>query len=564
MNITKYFTIVGLAFLFMTIAEHTLANQLTAQVDRDTIGLQETFTLTVSADAQTRSQPDFSALKNDFEILNSSNSRNISVINGRAESKVEWRLILAPKRIGTLLIPSFTLDNAISDAIEIRVSKQSQTQAGNDEQVRVVVETSKQTAFVQEQILVKIKLISQVNLNQAEMQPFDIKNAVVTQLNEKPTQYLTNINGRQHLIIEHNYAVFPQESGELVIPSVIYSVVPNADRDIWNDPFGRNRNNLLRIPTDEQRITVKATPNEMANKAWLPASNITLHETWSASLHQLKVGEPVTRTITITADGLTGGQITPLPSIDVKGLTFYPDQPQNNDNKTDKGIVGTRIETTAIIPNHGGDFTLPEVTLEWWDTTSNTRKTATLPAKQIHVLGEAAPTPIPEKIEAAPSTHTPPETITVTQPNYWYWSITALLAVLCAGLAFYVWKLKAQLAQWRDEKTAEDFAISEKEKDIWDLLKHASINKDAPALRKAVISWAKFQWPQAQIHSLDDVAKLGNKLELSQALKQLDAQLYSNHNHSDWDAQHLLQLLNECRKEKKTNKKNDGLKPLYR
>jgi hypothetical protein len=95
------------------------------------------------------------------------------------------------------------------------------------------------------------------------------------------------------------------------------------------------------------------------------------------------------------------------------------------------------------------------------------------------------------------------------------------------------------------------------------LLKHAASNKDAKTLRKTVLSWARFHWPEAAIHSLDDVAKLSGKLELTQALKKLDELLYSNHPDGDWEPNELLQLLNECRKEKHTKKKPEGLKPLY-
>jgi hypothetical protein len=552
-------------FLLSTCA---YAGQLVASVDRDTIGIQETFALTVSADSKSSGQPDFSTLKNDFEILSNNVSQFTSISNAGSEFKKVWQLTLAPKRVGTLLIPSFDVDGAISDAIEIKVSKQSQTQTSSDEQVQVVVETDKSSLYVQEQLLLKIKLISQVNLSQAEMQPIDIKDAVVIPLSDKPKQYVANINGKQHLILESNYAVFPQNSGDLVIPSVIYSVVPNAERDMWSDPFGRNRNNILRIPTEEKHISVNAVPALAAGKSWQPANNLTLHETWSASLDHLKMGEPVTRTITISADGLTGGQISPLSNNTQEGLTFYPDQPQNNDTKTDKGIQGTRVETMAIIPNRGGEFTLPEVSVDWWDSKTQSMQTATLPAKKLNVLGGTT-TPqnlanidqnTNDKITKS-STSAPIEPVVKTSP--WYLASTILFAILSTGLAIYILKLKSQLKEICHEQDEAAEIISEKEKHIWDLLKHASSTKDAVSLRKNVLIWAKFQWPEASIHSLDDVAKLAGNIDLTQRLKTLDELLYSNHPTNDWDANYLLSLLNDCRKEKNRAKKTVGLKPLY-
>jgi len=105
--------------------------------------------------------------------------------------------------------------------------------------------------------------------------------------------------------------------------------------------------------------------------------------------------------------------------------------------------------------------------------------------------------------------------------------------------------------------------FTEKEKHIWDLLKHAASTKDAASLRKALLSWARFQWPAESIHSLDDIAKLGKKTELTEALKNLDAMLYSNHPDETWNPDELLKILNECRKEQNLKQKPDSLKPLY-
>src|SRR3954467_4062147 len=77
-----------LANLFL--ASSVFADQLTASVDRDTLSIQETFTLTVSADSRVSSKPDFSLLKNDFEILSNNESQFTSISNNGAEFKKVW------------------------------------------------------------------------------------------------------------------------------------------------------------------------------------------------------------------------------------------------------------------------------------------------------------------------------------------------------------------------------------------------------------------------------------------------------------------------------------------
>ena len=549
----------------------TQANSLTASVDRNNIALQETLTLIITADEQTKDTPDFSALRNEFEVLSTSRSASIRMINGVTESSTDWHITLAPKHAGTLLIPSFNVDNAVSDAIEINVTQQNQNQSDSNEQVRVTVETDKKSVFVQQQILVKIKLITEVNLSQAEMQPLELKNALVVNLDQQ--QYQTNINGKPHLVVETSFAIFPQESGELIIPSLSYNVAVDNSRNGWGDPFGRSRNNILRLRTPEQTISVKPVPSQNTGKNWQPANQLTLSENWSASLDHLKVGEPVTRTITINTDGLSGGQIAPLANNAIDGLTFYPDQAQTKDNKNTKGVQGSRVETTAIVPNRGGDFTLPEINVDWWDTNSQTIKTATLSAKTIHVSGDALALQPLTNLQTQSTSSTSIDTNKITAPPVaiqipdavtpWLWASSIVFALLSIALAVYVWQLKARLAQWQAAQKNSDLELSEKEKDIWDVLKHAATNRDAPALRKAVLSWAKFQWPTQHINTLDEIAKLAQKDALTTALKQLDELLYSNHLSTEWNPDTLLALLKECRKERQHKKTSPELKPLY-
>lgn len=558
-----------LALVFSITGSLATANQLTASVDRDHVGLQDTFTLTVNADESTQQAPDFSALKSDFDVLTTSRSQSIRIVNGRTEATTDWQITLAPKRAGKLLIPSFTIDGAVSDAIEIQVSEQSPTQTTGDEQVQAIVEVEKNSVFVQEQLLVKVKLITQVNLSQAEPPTLDLKNALVVNL-EQQKQYQTNINGKPHLVVESSYAVFPQQSGELIIPSLIYSVeVSRSARDLWNDPFGRRSNSIMRLRTEPKKIDVKAAPDSSVASTWQPANNLILNEGWSGSTDNLKVGEPITRTITIMADGLTGNQIAPLPAQPVDGLTFYPDQPQTREEKSDKGVQGLRTETTAIIPNHGGSFTLPEITVQWWDTNTQTMKTATLPAKTLNVLG-AAPSPVngaPQgnagTTPSSPQQQAAPLATQAITPA-WLWIVVAAMGVVIAGLVAYVAKLKTDLRQLQFGQTTQQSQHAETERNLWNHLKQAAEHSDAQAMRKHLLDWARWQWPAANIHTLEDVARLSGSLELGKALRDLDSLLYSNKTPDNWNAMHLLQLLGECRAAKKPTGHMEGLQPLYK
>lgn len=561
-------------FILLAFSASTRADTLSASVDRDTISLQETLTLTLRFYAQTSDSPDLTLLQKDFDILNTQQSNQMRVINGDMESFTDWRIALAPKRVGTLEIPSFTIEGASSDAIPITVESQSRAPQNASSEVFVDVKVSKDNAYVQEQILFTIRLYTSVNLNGAEMTPLELPDALIVDLGEN--QYQTNINGRQHIVVERVYSIFPQHSGELIIPSLTYNVsVRSGQRDPWADPFGNRRSNLLRLRTEEQRVKVNTAPAQFTGQDWLPAKDLQLTEHWSTE--RLKVGEPVTRTITLSAEGLTAGQLTPLSMPAVDGLTFYPDQPQNDDKTSNKGVTGSRIETLAIIPNRSGKFTLPAISVDWWDTDSQEMKTATLPAKTVQVedaLGNITPDPVP-----APSVDTPAETtpITTDMPSattdvrvvniapVWLITVALILGLTTLVFAWLYWQARREL------RAIHSFYIAEKTQDhvtetaAWNDLKRAAANKDYPALRTALIHWAQAHWQDPQLQNLQLVAERSSNDALRVQLKKLDEILYRSAAGNDWDSSELIQEINNCRRQKHhRQKQQDSLAPLYK
>ena len=563
-----------LGFLLMITGLNVYAGNLTASVDRDVLGLEETFTLTLRYDEQINATPDYELLRKDFDILNTQSGTQMSIINGSMEASTEWKIALAPKRIGKLLIPSFTIDGAISDAIEMTIEGKSKSPKNTDNNVTVEVETSKDTSYVQEQIIVTLRLYTTVGLSGIELQPLQVKDALVVNIDEK--QYQTRINGQPGAVVETRYAVFPQQSGELIIPSMLYQVAVNSgQRDMWDRFYGNSQNNVLRLRTDEQRINVLPAPATVAAGDWLPALNVSLSEHWSTSINSLTVGEPITRSITIKADGLTAGQINPLQLAPIDGLTFYNDQAQTDDQKSTNGVEGSRIETIAIVPTKAGHFTLPEVNLNWWDTKTNSMRTATLPAVSLTVgLGDMSQLPAEPADESEQLTSVAintdlnsiqPQTAIVQEKTPLWLYITNLLTLI-AALFFAVrfWQYKRELAALYSTDNDEKNALSQNENDAWNNFKRVLANKDLTELRKALIAWAQAHWKNTSITSLQAVAAQSQEPGLSDELRKLDEAIFSSHAAAP-DTEVLLQLLANLRKNKhKKAASNDELRPLYR
>ena len=279
----------AIGFLLMVTGLNVFAGNLTASVDRDTLGLEETFTLVLRYDEQINATPDYELLQKDFDILNTQSGTQMSIINGSMEASTEWKIALAPKRIGKLLIPSFKIDGAVSDAIEITVEGRSRKPKDGQNDVTVEMEANTDRVYVQQQIIVTLRLYTTVGLSGVDLQPLQVKDALVVQLDEK--QSPTKINNRPGAVVESRFAIFPQQSGELIIPSVLYQVsVNNGARDVWDRFYGNGQNNILRLRTEEQKINVLSAPASANGAPWMPANKVELVEHWSASTDSLKVG----------------------------------------------------------------------------------------------------------------------------------------------------------------------------------------------------------------------------------------------------------------------------------
>ena len=289
-----------------------------AHVDRDRIALSESFQLTIRVEGSMRAEdPDLAPLERHFEVLGSNRNSSFTLSNGRRESATTWQVTLMARHAGELTIPALAVGGERTQPIAIRVSEDPAPAAAAAREVQLQVETDTAELHVQQQLLLTVRLLHAVNLNRgATLEAPEIPDAVVRELGEN--SYEKVIDGRRYGVFERRYAVFPQESGELVVPALGFQAALGGGGG-WFDQFG-SRGKMLRLRSEEKRIRV--LPPEAGATPWLPARVLTVIETWDKSPQELRVGDSATRTVTITATGLTGAQLPPLPAPAVEGAAL--------------------------------------------------------------------------------------------------------------------------------------------------------------------------------------------------------------------------------------------------
>ncbi|MEQ8952734.1 MAG: BatD family protein, partial [Gammaproteobacteria bacterium] len=338
-----------------------ISAELTSSVDRNSININETLTLTLRYEESASSDSlELEVLRQDFDVLSVQphTSNNVSIVNGNysQQTLTTWTITLAPKREGTLVIPSFNIDGNVSDAIAIEVSRSSG--AGNrDTPMLVTLDAETSQAYVGQQILITVELMAQENISNLSGGRLSLPNAHLELLDQQSFRRVQN--GIAWQVVEWEYALIPEQSGMIEIPPQLFSGVMGATSNFgFPDPFNQ-RGRRISARSNAQQIEVLPPP-ETSGLPWFPARNVQINSSWSGDTSQARVGEPLTRTIEITATGQRASAIPPLPQPDSPAYKTYADQPRLQDQPSTSGIIGTRSESTAIVPSTAGELQLPE------------------------------------------------------------------------------------------------------------------------------------------------------------------------------------------------------------
>ncbi|MFV0934759.1 hypothetical protein [Pseudomonas jessenii] len=100
------------------------------------------------------------------------------------------------------------------------------------------------------------------------------------------------------------------------------------------------------------------------------------------SVTPLKLGDSITRQLTLQADGALAMSLpTPLLG-DVAGLSRYPKSPWISSLDDGRGHFngGQRIDTATYRIDTEGQYSLPAIELKWWDASTQQTRTAHVPA----------------------------------------------------------------------------------------------------------------------------------------------------------------------------------------
>lgn len=515
----------ALVLLILAYTQLSLANTLSADVDRNSISENETLTLSVKYQGErVDSDPDFSGLSQQFDVLQNQKSMQHSVINGQINSSTEWTLTLAPKNAGQLLIPPFSLRNAASRPININVNAAAASAQTGGEEVFLETAVDQTEGYVQEQFIITYRLYYNRRVDNLDMPELSAPNTRIEALPR--VDYQKTLGTTTYGVSEFRYALFADVSGEVKIDAQVWTVRTTDQASINRFGFGGGRYKLHRVKTQAINFQVQAKPAEYPNNAyWLPAQELSLSEKWSQDPKNFKLGEPITRSITITAVGASAEQLPELLTNTAHpDFKFYPDKPVQDTQLQAKGVVGTRTESIAIVPTKTGALTLPEVTLTWWDSRTNQLQVASLPALSVNVQASANSTQSPAQIPAIdlPSEQEQARVSSAEPTQLWPW-VTALLALSMSNLVVLALWLRAR---GRSREPVPQSSAKSPARGLEEI-KQACKERSAKQLYQALTQWLVLNYPERPA-TLASLAELAADNNLQDHLERLQTHLYKD------------------------------------
>jgi hypothetical protein len=252
------------------------------------------------------------------------------------------------------------------------------SRAGAARAPRLEVELTDDKPYVQENVLVRLRVVSNGNLATASPDLAGIDQVLFEKIDGPRVSTRSQGNERE-IVNEFVMAMTPLRDGAMEVgPLKVTGTLAGGV------PFEA----VAREP-----LKLQVRPAMAAVRPWLPLQTLRI----SAEMDQtgtVERGQPVTLAVELEAQGATGEQLPSLePMLRSPDFRVYREQTMTDTRLAANGetLIGKRIETYTLVPHAGGRLQLPELRLGWWNVETASREASSVPIRTFSVAGSAGP-----------------------------------------------------------------------------------------------------------------------------------------------------------------------------
>jgi len=385
------FYVLGLLASLVCFGQVALAQQVEATLSDSKVAPGESveFKITIVGGPASRvpSPPDVPNIRTQYVGQQTS----FTSINFNFTRSVTYNYLLTPIKSGLYTIPAINVEvsNTILRTRPLHLLVERNQTGDSDSQgedVFVEVELEPRTVYVGETVAQTVRVFTAVRLaDSTQVSRRPPAGVIEEPLDERTAQLQQRefINGRPYSVEEVRWIFYPVTSGELLVPEIEVQVPVAAERSRrrgrrGRDPFLNDFFNVRRsVPkvfrTEEQRLQVKSVPSVKRPQDF---SGLVGHFTIDSdiSARSVSLGDSITLTVSIEGEGNI--RSLALPPQPVPGFKIYDDAPTLEVTMdSDRTLISQKVFKRALVPQKTGTFTIPPITLSYFDPAQRQFKT---------------------------------------------------------------------------------------------------------------------------------------------------------------------------------------------
>jgi hypothetical protein len=350
---------------------------------------------------------------------NQSSSTSIQIINGKMTQTVTMTYLfyytIVPKKTGSFTFPALRLvadgNEYTSNPFVITIGKEPPQSAS---EVKVSLILNKKNLFVGEQAVLTVQVAqkagSQIQLTQQGLAELydkvekglgkDFSTArLFSQLPNKGASQV--INNENYFVVKVNYAVFPINAGELLIPAAPFQYIALRQvrgrrggggffDDFFNDNFFSSGVEQVSKSIQSNSVVVHANRLPPAPGDFSGAiGGFKLN----SSISPQEVGAGDAATLTISISGATRpGSISDIPLPQLPECSIFSPEKHVNVDTSQSGITTHKTYKYLVIPKQEGALRIPPLSLTYFDPSGAVYKTLRTDTLQLSVIkGKGSP-----------------------------------------------------------------------------------------------------------------------------------------------------------------------------
>ncbi len=356
------------------------------------------------------------------------------------------------------------------------------TAAGEETLARAALSTQA-PIWVGQQVVLQVDVLAADGWAQIKgTGDLSVEGAQVVRYESQGTRLNETIGGRAYTGQRYELSLFPGRAGIIRIPPLPIEVEITR----WGNGGGKQS---ARLQTPEVTFEAQVPPGAEGFAELASTPRLTAEQSWASPESRFKVGDALQRSITLTAEALSGMALAPLEHAGGEQVKVYPAEPQVDDRYDRGSLTGRRQVSVTYLFTGEGRVQLPDIVIPWWDTANQQMQRAVLAGREVEIA--AAPGG-----EAAGATRSDSGQLSKAPLSRWLQLAGIVLAAVSAAALFFRKQIDSGWTRRRQARRASEQYQFRK-------FRQAARDDDLAASANRLMAWLDRTHPTAGAARLD-------------------------------------------------------------